>query len=214
MRDAPERYRYLEPMMDEMTRRYLAGGLILLATLIRMYHERQNRSRPPAREYSLPLERGAATISSWSWFALLLLVPIPGLIPLDQLPLPEPARSALQIAGLITLIASVALFAACHSALGLFWYGKPALKDSHELIRRGPYRVIRHPMYTSFFLGYAGALLLLQGWVFFIPIIFAPGFVRMAIFEERVLLEHFGGEYERYRREAGRFLPRLFPKRA
>jgi protein-S-isoprenylcysteine O-methyltransferase Ste14 len=195
--------------MNEMTRRIYAGVFIYLAVVIRFAYQARTGRRKMEMVQHLPVARGAATVSSWSWFALLMAVPVPGLVPLDDLPIATAWRVPLQVAGAAILAMSIGLFYWCHRALGEFWYGEPGLKQGHQLIRRGPYRWVRHPMYTSFFGGYLGALLLLQSWVFFIPIAFAPGFWFMAVVEERILTGQFGADYGSYRRQAGRFLPRL-----
>jgi protein-S-isoprenylcysteine O-methyltransferase Ste14 len=197
--------------VSEWTRRLVAGALIYTATAIRFYFEKRTAKRPMVKVQSLPIARGAASISSKAWFLLLMFTPLP-LIPLDDIPLPHGWRVPLQIAGGVILAGSVGLFYWCHVALGEFWYGEPGLKREHELIQVGPYRRIRHPMYTSFFLGYVGSLLLLQGWAYVFPFICAPGFYVMTVVEEKILTEQFGDRYVSYRKVAGRFLPRLFPR--
>lgn len=194
--------------MNELTRRLVGGGLIYVATAIRFYYQKHTSKRPMETVTHLPIARGAATISSQGWFLLLIFTPF-GFIPVDDLPLPAAWRAPLAAAGAVVLAAAVALFYWCHVALGEFWFGEPGLKKEHELIRRGPYARVRHPMYTSFFAGYVGSLLLLQGWLFVLPFVFAPGFYVMTVVEERILTERFGGAYVAYRRVAGRFLPRL-----
>jgi protein-S-isoprenylcysteine O-methyltransferase Ste14 len=195
-------------MRSELTRRLIGGGLIYIAWAIRYYFEKRTARRPMEMVKHLPLARGAATISSAGWFLLLIFTPF-GFIPVDDIPVPEAYKVPLAVAGTLILATSVALFYWCHIALGDFWYGEPGLKKDHELIRNGPYRRIRHPMYTSFFVGYVGSLLLLQGWIFLVPILFAPGFYVMTVVEERILTQRFGEAYTEYRRTAGRFLPRL-----
>src|SRR3974390_314183 len=47
----------------------------------------------------------------------------------------------------------------CH--LGENWNGTVTLKEGHELIRSGPYRFIRHPIYTGMLIAFAGTVLAL-----------------------------------------------------
>ena len=194
--------------MTELTRRLIGGGLIYIATAIRFYYQKHTSGRPMVMVKHLPIARGAATISSQGWFLLLIFTPF-GFIPVDDLPIPATWRAPMGAIGAAVLAAAIALFYWCHVALGEFWYGEPGLKKEHELVQHGPYARIRHPMYTSFFLGYVGSLLLLQSWVFILPFVFAPGFYVMTVVEERILSERFGPAYDAYRRVAGRFLPRL-----
>jgi protein-S-isoprenylcysteine O-methyltransferase Ste14 len=194
--------------MTELSRRLVGGALIYVATAIRFYYQARTRSRPMVMIRHLPIARGAATISSQGWFLLLIFAPLGRLVPVDDLPISSTWRTPLAITGAVVLFVSIALFYWCHLALGEFWYGEPGLKSGHELVRAGPYRLIRHPMYTSFFVGYVGSLLLLQSWVFLLPFVFAPGFYVMTVVEERILIEQFGDSYRRYSKEAGRFLPK------
>jgi len=195
--------------MGELSLRLVGAILIYFATAVRFYYEKRTKVRAVESVRHLRIARGAATLSSWTWFALLIFLPIPGFVPVNGLPFARAAVVPLQIVGLVILATSVALFYWCHRALGEFWFGEPGLKAGHELIRVGPYRWIRHPMYTSFFTGYVGALLLLQSWPFLIPILFAPGFYVMSRVEEEILEQRFPDAYARYRAEAGRFLPKL-----
>jgi protein-S-isoprenylcysteine O-methyltransferase Ste14 len=182
-----------------------------VATGIRYYYEAKTKKRPIVMTEHRPVANAAATISSAGWFLLLIFTPF-GFIPVDDLPLPADWRQPLAASGAAILVAFVAFFLWCHVALGEFWAAEPGLKKEHELVQHGPYVRIRHPMYTSFFVGYVGSLLLLQSWIFLVPIVFAPGFYVMTQLEERILTEKFGEKYARYQRTAGRFLPRLFAR--
>jgi len=85
------------------------------------------------------------------------------------------------------------------------------LRDGHELIERGPYRWVRHPMYTSFVILSIGMLLLSANWVIgggpllFLPLLMLVRTPR----EERMLLARFGDDYRAYMARTGRYLPRL-----
>lgn len=90
------------------------------------------------------------------------------------------------------------------------------LRDGHELIQHGPYRHVRHPMYTSFLVMLVGLLLLSANWIIGGP---AIGFVLVLMAvrtprEERMLQGRFGDEYRRYMARTGRYLPRLRTRRA
>lgn len=81
--------------------------------------------------------------------------------------------------------------------------------QDHELIRGGPYALVRHPVYTGLALHFAGAcvatgnLLLLAGTLF----VTFPAFYARARAEERLLRERFGAEYEKYAREVPMLVP-------
>jgi protein-S-isoprenylcysteine O-methyltransferase Ste14 len=85
------------------------------------------------------------------------------------------------------------------------------VKQDHELVAWGPYAWIRHPMYTGFLLQFAGGALLYNSGItlilLFLP--FAAFFWWQSVEEEKLLLDHFGERYRRYRETTGRLLPRL-----
>lgn len=81
----------------------------------------------------------------------------------------------------------------------------------HELVRRGPYALVRHPVYTGLALHFGGAclatgnLLLLGGTL----LVSYPSFYARARAEERLLRERFGAEYAAYARKVPMIVPRL-----
>src|SRR5262245_41187922 len=80
--------------------------------------------------------------------------------------------------------------------LGRMWSGMVTLKEDHRLIRSGPYRVVRHPIYTGLLFGLFGVALIRGNLAALLAIaLFAAGFARKIVLEERMLSEHFGEEY-------------------
>jgi protein-S-isoprenylcysteine O-methyltransferase Ste14 len=94
--------------------------------------------------------------------------------------------------------------------LGSNWSGVVALKKGHELIRKGLYRWIRHPIYTGLLLGFIGTAMIkghLRGWIGFL-IVWATFYFK-ARREERFLRQEFGDGFEEHARHTGMFLPRV-----
>ncbi len=94
--------------------------------------------------------------------------------------------------------------------LGSNWSGTVTIKTNHQLIRRGPYRWIRHPIYT----GMLAALLasaviqgLLSGMIGFALVLLA--LYRKARREESFLSQEFGDGFIEHRQHTGMFLPRF-----
>ncbi|MDB5503458.1 MAG: Methyltransferase [Tardiphaga sp.] len=107
---------------------------------------------------------------------------------------------------------SLWLFRRSHKDLGRQWSASLEIRESHQIVRAGVYRRIRHPMYASFWLwALAQAFLLpnataaLSGLVA-IAILF---FTRID-FEERMLTEAFGDDYRAYMRETKRIIPGIY----
>jgi protein-S-isoprenylcysteine O-methyltransferase Ste14 len=95
--------------------------------------------------------------------------------------------------------------------LGRQWRIDAGLNADHELIRSGPYRIVRHPIYTSM-------LCLLLGVGFLITPLWLLGVstlvmiigteIRVRI-EERLLASRFGDEFHDYQQRVGAYVPRL-----
>jgi len=117
--------------------------------------------------------------------------------------------------GLMTLCVAVTAAGLLFSVwarltLGSNWSGTVTIKAGHELIRRGPYKLIRHPIYT----GMLAALLataitqrLVSGLLGFAIIYFA--LYRKARREEIFLAQEFGEAFAEHQRHTGMFLPRF-----
>ena len=106
---------------------------------------------------------------------------------------------------------SLALFlwALVHNKLGNFNI-RPTPKSWGVLITTGPYRLIRHPMYTSVLLGAASLALMadpLPGWSSWTAL--ALVLLVKSILEERWQNEVHSG-YSSYSRDSKRFLPWVF----
>lgn len=103
---------------------------------------------------------------------------------------------------------SIAIWA--RLSLGANWSGTVTLKNQHELVRKGLYRWIRHPIYTGIGLGMFGSAIIggyLAGLIGAGLILL--GFYIKARKEESFLREEFGAGFEEHARQTGMFLPKL-----
>jgi protein-S-isoprenylcysteine O-methyltransferase Ste14 len=110
--------------------------------------------------------------------------------------------------GLTAAGIGVALWARWH--LGANWSGVVTLKEGHELVRGGPYRSIRHPIYTGILLALLGTAIVLgeiRG-LLGLAIIWGSFYVK-ARREEAFLAQEFGPRFEEHRSHTGMFLPRF-----
>jgi protein-S-isoprenylcysteine O-methyltransferase Ste14 len=116
--------------------------------------------------------------------------------------------------GVLVALAGVAIVWWTHRVLGRQWSGILELRDHHRLISCGPYRRIRHPMYTGFLILPIGITLsaanLLLG-LLQIGATVAMYWARVDD-EEAMMLDRFGDEYRAYMRRTGRLLPSLHRK--
>jgi protein-S-isoprenylcysteine O-methyltransferase Ste14 len=92
-------------------------------------------------------------------------------------------------------------------ALGRNWGMPMTEKDQPELVTSGPYRVVRHPIYSGIVLATIGtALAVSLGWLV-VAAVMGVYFGYSATVEERTLTEHFPEEYPRYRARTKMLIP-------
>ena len=94
--------------------------------------------------------------------------------------------------------------------LGRNWSGIVTLKQDHELIRGGPYAVVRHPIYTGILIAFVGTAIARGEWrgLLAVVIVFASLWRKLKL-EERWLGEAFGESYSKYRAEVSALVPYL-----
>jgi protein-S-isoprenylcysteine O-methyltransferase Ste14 len=94
--------------------------------------------------------------------------------------------------------------------LGANWSGVVTLKEGHELIRSGPYRNIRHPIYTGILLALLGTAVAVGEVRALLAVAIAwLSFYTKARREESFLTQEFGDRFAEHRRHTGMFLPRF-----
>jgi len=103
---------------------------------------------------------------------------------------------------------AIAFWARFH--LGANWSGVVTLKEGHELIRTGPYRTIRHPIYTGILLAFLGNVIevgQVRGLIGLL-IIWLSFYVK-ARREESFLALEFGPNFNEHTQHTGMFLPKV-----
>jgi protein-S-isoprenylcysteine O-methyltransferase Ste14 len=136
---------------------------------------------------------------------LMLFVPVPGLT--RQFLAPTTAAVAI---GFTVQAGSALFYFWTKQYLGRFWSSAVAIMKDHQLVRTGPYRLIRHPLYTAMLGMFFGTAIVSGQYHALIGAglgIFAYwGKIRI---EERALGEAFGGEYDDYKRHSRALIPWL-----
>ena len=96
--------------------------------------------------------------------------------------------------------------------LGRFFTVDVTIEKDHELVERGPFRLVRHPSYTGVLLAFVGVGLSLRNWgamlLILVPIFGA--FVRRMNVEEEALSRALGSRYEQYMKRTRRLVPFLY----
>ena len=124
--------------------------------------------------------------------------------------LDDPAvRLPLLWTGLLLMATGLALRFWAIRVLARFFTIDVTIQEGHELIRRGPYRRLRHPSYTGSLMTFLGfGLALGNVWsllVLMLPVTVA--FIWRMRVEERVLAEAFPAQYPDYARQTRRLIP-------
>ena len=113
--------------------------------------------------------------------------------------------------GVLLITGAVFIFWRAHADLGLNWSPTLEVREKHELITRGIYGVIRHPMYASQWLLAIAQPLLLQNWIagFLNMLVFIPFYFLRVKAEEQMMTEKFGDQYRAYMEKVGAVLPKI-----
>ena len=96
--------------------------------------------------------------------------------------------------------------------LGRFFTVDVTIERDHELVERGPFRVVRHPSYTGVLLAFVGFAFTLRNWaallIILVPIFAA--FIRRMNVEEDALSRALGSRYADYMRRTKRLVPYVY----
>jgi protein-S-isoprenylcysteine O-methyltransferase Ste14 len=196
--------------VSELHFRLLGAAIVILFTLARRGKKQRWRSThadAPVRR----VDRGEKLLLAATLYigrgiaALWLLTPW-----LDRFSLG--AAAPVRLVGVGLALLGIVLLAWVHKTLGDNWSPSLEIRRGHELVERGPYALVRHPMYTAIgcaLLGYAilsgNALVLFAS-----PVPFAILVVSRLSSEEALLRERFGDDYLAYARRTKRLLPFVF----
>jgi protein-S-isoprenylcysteine O-methyltransferase Ste14 len=122
-----------------------------------------------------------------------------------------PAGSPISFAGLALTVIGCAFAIWARMVLGGNWSGRTTVKQGHQLIVSGPYRLARHPIYSGLLLACMGTALVGGEWRCVLGIVFiAAGFLMKIRSEEQLMLQAFPQDYPRYRHCVKALIPGVF----
>jgi protein-S-isoprenylcysteine O-methyltransferase Ste14 len=126
--------------------------------------------------------------------------------PLDLRVIPH--LDAIAWAGVALCIAGLAFCIWARLTLGRNWSGVVTFKGDHELITRGPYAIVRHPIYAGILVMFVATVIVfghLAG-IIALPFVFWGLWIKLG-YEEKLMLEKFPEEYVAYQRRVKRLIP-------
>ncbi len=202
-------------MADEVFYRILFVVLFALFFSVRGYYRfvKPKREEPDVVEEQKSFEKAEAviTFAILGYFAsiILYMLNLPWFAWSQILTYPEFVRWL----GVALTLTNIPLLGWIHRTLDRQYSACLQIKESHSLITIGPYSRVRHPMYTilsgfSFGMALVTANFLVIG---FALLLIIP-FTFVAQKEEQMMIGTFGGEYEEYMKQTGRFFPKLRKK--
>jgi protein-S-isoprenylcysteine O-methyltransferase Ste14 len=123
-----------------------------------------------------------------------------------------PLVPGLSYLGIAVELGCIWLFYRTHRDLGHNWSVSLDLRERHTLVTTGVYSLVRHPMYTGFWLMALGQALLLPNWV-----AGPAGLVGFGVLffgrvgrEEEMMISAFGDDYRAYMRRTARVVPWIY----
>lgn len=197
--------------MNETIFRILAAAILVTGMGISVYYrhkaDKETGEKVNRIVDGLPMMILIRTIGLLLWLTPLVYLINPQWMAWSKLGLPDSVRWLGVGLGLLCDVLIYWLF----SSIGSGITATSATRKEHKLVTHGPYRWVRHPLYTvgsTFFIAFG---LMADSW--FIALLGVIAFIGMAIRtpkEEARLIEKFGDEYREYMKTTGRFLPKLF----
>jgi protein-S-isoprenylcysteine O-methyltransferase Ste14 len=174
---------------------YVVGFIFFLVSIFRF------RARQQTVEHRVgPLPPPPALIS-WLIPPIILLTEV-GQISADWI--------LLRLIGVALALYAVVVLPWATRTLGRSYVPGPAVLKEHALVSAGPFRVVRHPIYSAVVALWLGAALGALNWILLVlwPII-VVAVTKSARAEEDMLRGKFGDSYDVYAANKGRLVPRL-----
>lgn len=122
-----------------------------------------------------------------------------------------PHMEVIAWAGVVLSIAGLAFSIWARVTLGRNWSGAVTLKEGHELIEGGPYRLVRHPIYTGLISMFLATVIVLGhvGGIVGALLVLVSFWIKLGD-EEKLMLKQFPDQYAAYQQRVKRIIPFVF----
>lgn len=202
LRRSPAAMRIIQPFF-RFTPPMLAA--IFIICIFSIYWSLEAKNSKPAASSESKVSR-LFHLTMLNGGLLLLILSVPGLTRRVL-----PSSPVVVGLGLAIEIAGFALAVRARRALGSNWSGEVRVAAGHQLVRTGPYRLIRHPIYTAVLAMYSGVMLVSgQLHALLAVALILLAYLRKIRMEERILSEAFGDEFTAWKRDSWHLLPLVY----
>jgi protein-S-isoprenylcysteine O-methyltransferase Ste14 len=177
---------------------------VALFVVLSIYWGIAARGEAPERGSEAPLSRIIHQVLV-NASLLLIVLPVPGLLTRVL-----PHSNVIVACGFVIELCGLWIAIAARRELGRNWSAQVRIAEDHALVRTGPYRYLRHPIYTGALCMYAG-LAMISGTLHAVLglVLVCLAYWRKIGLEERILEQHFGPEFKDYRRHSWAVIPRV-----
>ena len=121
-----------------------------------------------------------------------------------------PEGGLLPFLGIVLLAAGLGFSVWARRHLGRNWSAHVVVKQDHALIRSGPYRHVRHPIYTGILLAFLGTVVTIGEWRGLLAFLFALVSFAVKSRAEEYRMQGTFPEYQQYRRETAALIPFVY----
>jgi protein-S-isoprenylcysteine O-methyltransferase Ste14 len=202
-------------MNEDMVFLVLFFAIVFIGTGIRRYYSykiEKNSQRLSVRKRVMEMIRAEGRIFAIIYFAssvyVIILLPLYLLFPSSLVLFQMPFPNWLRWFGIGFGFLSIPFLLWVHYVLDEEWSITLKLQTGHKLVTSGPYRRIRHPMYTALIMYELSWVLVSASILFLVYYVITVILMIVRIpKEERMMLENFGEEYRSYMKRTGRLLP-------
>ena len=116
----------------------------------------------------------------------------------------------LQVIGLVIFLLGLALAVWARVYLGRNWGMPMTEKAEPELVTTGPYRTVRHPIYSGIILAMVGTTIAVSLYWLVAVVLLGGYFVYSAVMEERYMTDRFPDTYPKYKQSTRMLIPYIF----
>ena len=196
-------------MNDESTLRAVLIVVMVMLLPFGMYHRVRSQSTGESldrRREGMFILATLRPLGAAFWLGVFAWMIDPAWMAWSSMPLPI----GLRWAGVGFLVAGSLMLVWTFRSLGKNLTDTVVTREKHTLVVHGPYRWVRHPLYSSAALLITALSLIAANWFFIVAgtVLLCVLIMRTRI-EEENLVARFGESYRSYMARTGRFVPRI-----